>query len=458
MNDIKVTVLNKLYVSSLSPALERAVVKDLTLQMGFATFNTGETLTLAERIDGALVVPRGYFNALLRRIKEAGGVPVIDDRRLKLPPIDLEFHGELRSYQRKALEVMSKYGSGVLVGGCGSGKTVMGCALIAHWRQPALVLVHTKDLVRQWKGELRNFLDTEAGQIGDGVFDVQPVTVALVQSLVARPGLLEDIRNQFGLTLLDECAHAPATTFTATLQQFPAALRYGLSATPERADGLTPFLYAVIGPKRHEITSENLRADGVLVTPEIYMTPTEFTSYQVEDWAKLMSELVENEERNNLATDIIVNLIDDGRRIIALSERVAHVEKLAEMVNQLRPGAAVMAHGKLPKETRIAALEKIRGDARVLLATKLADEGLDLPILDAVVLLTPSRDAGRTTQRVGRTLRAIPGKPAPVVIDLVDVNVSVLANQARTRFFDCYRHLAPGSRLPEWLETRRRAA
>jgi superfamily II DNA or RNA helicase len=120
-----------------------------------------------------------------------------------------------------------------------------------------------------------------------------------------------------------------------------------------------------------------------------------------------------------------------------------------------RPGVSALAVGSLVKKARKVVIERMRGgDVRVLFATRLADEGLDIPNLDALVLLTPSRDAARTTQRAGRTLRAVPGKPQPVIYDLVDSQMGLLRSQARTRFFECYRKLAPGVKLPQWLDSR----
>jgi superfamily II DNA or RNA helicase len=86
----------------------------------------------------------------------------------------------------------------------------------------------------------------------------------------------------------------------------------------------------------------------------------------------------------------------------------------------------------------------------------LADEGLDAPILDAVILMTPQRSENRTIQRIGRVLRALDGKEQPIVIDIVDSAIGVLWNQARSRYFSAYRSLAPGCRLPDWLERSKR--
>lgn len=464
---VKITVSNVLMVEGLPQNVTDVVVRELTLpnpqfvtrqRLGKWLGDIEETVTLAERYEGCLVLPRGFLEPLCAMLKRAGLAWNIDDRRLKLPEIELQLRGELRPYQAEAMEVMTRHGSGVLIAPCGSGKTCIGAALIAHWRQPALILVHTRQLAKQTAEAIERWLGVRPGLIGEGVCDVQPVSVGIIQTLATQPDLADTLAERFGLVLLDEAHHCPATTFTDVLKRFPAAFRFGLTATPNRRDGLAPFMTAVIGPVRHEITAEDLRNAGVLVTPEIRWVPTGFFS-GCDEWVDLMGALTEDQGRNVLVLNLIESLIDDGRRIIALSERVAHVERLAGILNGRRPGVAALITGTMGKKAREAAMQSMRnGEARVLFATRLADEGLDMPDLDALVLLTPSRDAGRTTQRAGRILRSVPGKSQPVIYDLVDASIGLLASQARTRFFECYRELSPGCRLPEWLESRRRAA
>jgi superfamily II DNA or RNA helicase len=407
---------------------------------------------LASQEGDALILPRGYLETLLTRINDAGLPYEIDDMRLKLPKIDLGFHGELRDYQSRALAEMTRYGRGVLVAPCGSGKTALGMALISHWRQPALVLVHTRQLAEQIREAVKKWLKVEAGMIGDSVFDVRPVTVGIVQSLAGHGERVDEVKNRFGLVLLDEAHHCPANTFTEVLQQFPAAFRYGLTATPTRRDGLGSFMAAVLGPVRHEITAEDLRRAGVLVVPDIEWMRTDFYCSS-DEWVDIIGALVKDEGRNRLIFGVINRLLNEGRQIIALSERVAHAEMLTRLINADRPGEAEVVTGSMSKKKRDAAMERTKsGEARILFSTKLADEGLDLPDLNALVLLTPSRNGGRTVQRVGRVLRAVPGKPQPVVVDMVDPHVGILWSQARSRYFDAYRQLAPPCRLPEWLE------
>jgi superfamily II DNA or RNA helicase len=172
----------------------------------------------------------------------------------------------------------------------------------------------------------------------------------------------------------------------------------------------------------------------------------------------MTTALVRDPDRNRLIYQTISQLLDGGRRVIALTQRVEHAELFYRAFEKYRPGAAVLAVGARKKEREEAIRRITEGSARVLFATQLADEGLDAPILDALVLMTPQRAEGKTIQRVGRILRSAEGKRQPVVIDLVDANVPILKNQARARFFGAYRQLSPGCQLPGWLEYKKRRA
>lgn len=113
-----------------------------------------------------------------------------------------------------------------------------------------------------------------------------------------------------------------------------------------------------------------------------------------------------------------------------LTSRVEHAEAMAAAVRQA--GLRAMAVTGQTKE-RDAAIEAVRtGSVDVLVATQLADEGLDIPALDTVHLAAPSRAAARVEQRVGRIMRPHPGKAQPVVFDYVDDD-SLMISQWRSR-------------------------
>jgi superfamily II DNA or RNA helicase len=466
MEKIQIEVSNVLTVSGVPIRRAWQILDDLSLpnpefttreRLGLWTEDTNDKISLGEARGEVLFLPRGYLERLIARLKTTGLNYAIEDRRLALSSVDFSLGAVLRPYQSKALQAMKPFGSGVLVAPCGSGKTILGLALIALRRQPALILVHTKDLLKQTCEAVRKWLNVEPGIIAEGKCAPERITVTTVQTLHTHSEILNEVKERFGLVLLDEAHHVPAAMFTAVMQAFPAAYRYGLTATPKRRDGLFPFLEAVIGPVRHEITNVDLRRAGVLVIPRIEYVKTDF-SCPFSEWVNIIDALTTNAERNTLILGIIEKALADGRQVLALTERVEHARHLAAMMESRCPGIVSLAVGAMGKRAREEAIERMRrGAARVLFATKLADEGLDIPGLDALVLLTPCRDGARTTQRAGRILRAVPGKAQPVIYDLVDSRVGLLQSQARTRFFESYRMLAPGMRLPPWLKNRRSA-
>ncbi|MDR1481875.1 MAG: DEAD/DEAH box helicase [Synergistaceae bacterium] len=458
---MKITIANMLLVEEMPLELADRARRDVTapnpeyvkrerlsLWLGGAK---PELTLMTSNGDDTYLLPRGYYGRLARLARESKTPVTTVDKRLILPKIDLSFKGELRDYQRRAFERMIKSTDGVLVAPCGSGKTALGMSIIAHHRRPALILVHTLDLLRQTREAAWRWLGVEAGTIGGGKIDVGQITVGTIQTVNKHPELIKE----FALVLLDESHHCPATTFMDTLQRFPAAYRYGLTATPNRDDGLGVFMTAVLGPIRHEITQEELRSAGVLVTPRVEFVRTDFSYPYANDWNDMISALIRDTDRNELIYKIICRLLDGGRRILALSQRVEHCEALYRAIERSRPGAAALAVGAMKKERAEGIRRIANGEAGVLFATQLADEGLDAPILDAEVLLTPQRNSGRTEQRIGRILRSLDGKRQPILIDLVDACIPILRSQAHSRFFNVYRELSPGVCLPGWLSFQR---
>ena len=115
-------------------------------------------------------LPRGY----LERLMELSPGAQLLDGTLSFDPQGFTFSASLRPYQEAAVSAMEKHRQGILCAPCGSGKTVMGLSLISRRDQPALVLVHTKDLLHQWQENVRALLGIEAGVIGAGKRDGWP--------------------------------------------------------------------------------------------------------------------------------------------------------------------------------------------------------------------------------------------------------------------------------------------
>jgi superfamily II DNA or RNA helicase len=382
------------------------------------------------------VIPRGALSTLQRAAERAG--------------VDLSFRSEvvsrsagavslddmpiqLRPYQRAAAEALLGRVQGYVRLPCGAGKTVLGCAAIVASGEPSIVIVHTEDLADQWAGALRGMFGVQPRRLAGGTGSWGPlkegeIMVAMVQSLHRAQWRANELLASAGAVLLDECHHTPATTYRDLLRKLPARHRWGLTATPERADGWGCLLPMFVGPEVYGMSTEELVDRGHLLRPEILPILSgvnlDLSAYNGRNGrlniGGATTALGRDEGRQELIVSLATMGAKAGRTALVLVPRV----KLAHtMATRLR-GAGLQAAaitGKVDKRTRADRLAHLRtGQLQVLVATQLADEGLDVPTLDLLINASAGRAAGRAVQRVGRAMRPSPGKATPVVVELVD--------------------------------------
>jgi superfamily II DNA or RNA helicase len=375
-------------------------------------------------------LPRGAIHTL-RRLASIEALSVECDDRRVLPVEQLPHlpSPPLRDYQHAAVTKLVNVAQGTAVIPCGGGKTRVGIGALARLRTPTLILVHTLDLAEQWRGELLALLGIEAGIIGDGEVSPAPVTVGVIQALTRWPvAQLDAFLARFGLVILDEAHHVAASTFRDVVGRCPARYRLGLTATPDREDGLTPLLELYLGEPLAVLSHQELVAAGVLTLPEIRSVETEFTYPYggAEDYAPMLAALAADDARNTVIVEAIAGEARGGHTCLVLSGRVDHCEGLVRRLRRADVSAALLT-GRVPKDRRKELLDDARaGRLGVLVATSLADEGLDLPRLSRVFLVYPGRARGRTMQRLGRLMRPHPEKGTAVLFDFVDRRVPIL--------------------------------
>ncbi len=381
-----------------------------------------------------LFFPRGFANQAVQLCQQLTGVvPELVDERRRLDEIDLGFQGALRSYQQEAVAAALRHSFGVLEAGTGSGKTVMALKMLAERQQPTLIIVHTKELLHQWRERIGEFLGIVAGQAGDGRFDIRPVTVAIVNT--ARKHL-DSLPPQFGQLIVDECHRVPASLFTDVVSGFDCYYMLGLSATAfRREDGMTQLIYTCMGDRLYTVDSKVLAASGAVVRPEFVQKETGFTYGFRGDYAKLLKALTADDARNSLVAADIADIVHAGHAgtVLVVSDRVAHCEVLGRKLEGQGVSSVVLT-GRVPAEQRAGIVEDVRaGRVRVLIATlQLIGEGFDCPGLSTLVLATPIKFEGRLLQVVGRIMRPADGKKARVV-DYIDGHIPILSRSAAAR-------------------------
>jgi superfamily II DNA or RNA helicase len=383
-----------------------------------------------------LILPRG----LLARVRSQAPVEVVD-RRLLFAPIAFRWRGSLFGYQQAAVEAVYRQQGGVLVSPPGSGKTVMGVALAAAWGQPTLWLTHTLRLQRQAYDQARRLLDlppSAFGLIGQWGTNVGThFTVAMVQTLAKRPDIVRQLRIRVGTVIQDEAHHVPSWTWSRILTRFPAAYRLGLSATPDRTDGLGPLMVAIMGG-RVIVPLRVLIEAGRVMAPKVRVVPTGHSQAPA-PWADMERVRAHDPRRNALIVELVAKLFREDRRCLVLVTRKDHARILAKAL--VREGVQAFAvMGELTPQRRERYLALMERGQAVCVATRLADEGLDVPSLDALVLASAARSRVQLEQQIGRVMRQVVGKPTPYVFDLADDETPTYRRHVRHRLA-LYRHL-----------------
>jgi superfamily II DNA or RNA helicase len=442
-------IAHKLFLSEVPEAVKDRVSAELTLEnpkwlenlkMGRRNYRVSRHLKyFSTRKCGGLIVPRGYGERLARICADLGEKVEYEDERRSLPEVDFSFAGELRPYQQTACQTMLRRRFGTLCAPTGAGKTVCGLYLVAQRRQPALIVVHTRDLAMQWVERIEQFLDIparEVGVIGGGRSRVgERITVATVQSVYSRA---KELKKRVGHIVVDECHRAPSRTFTAAVTSFDSAFSLGLSATPYRRDGLTPLIFWHLGEMHARIDGEDLMDSGAILRPEIRIRPTEFYTRRDpgEEYPLIIADLVEDPDRNALIADEVARDLAEGvGTALILSDRKYHCRALQGLLEDRHGIRGALLTGDTPLPERRELAERIRnGRERVVFATgQLIGEGFDADNLTSLFLATPVKFSGRLIQYLGRVLRPAAGKVQPKVYDFVDRRVGVLDAAARAR-------------------------
>ena len=445
---LKITIKNNLRLTAIPPHLRETLIARLRFKnpkyqenLRMKRWNRGvpSELKFYQNVRGGLWIPRGFIRQLLEVCRKQHTPYIIDDQRRSLPAVDMVFQGQLRAFQQKAVDRMLVKDFGTLNAPTGSGKTIMALYMLARRRQPALVIVHTKDLAAQWSAQIERFLGIppdEIGLIGGGKKTLgTKITVALVQSLYK---CADETAQHIGHLVVDECHRAPSRTFTDAVTEFDCRYMLGLSATPWRRDNLSNLIFWHLGDMHHQVDKDHLIRSGDVLRAEVVFRKTDFKPYSdpVTEYSKMLSELTANDDRNRLiAVDVAAEARNHSGICLVLSDRKRHCESLRALLKyKYGIGSEILTGDVHARQREDVRIRLQRGEIKILIATgQLIGEGFDCPDLTTLFLATPVRFSGRIIQYLGRILRPAPGKDRGRVYDYVDVNVEPLVKAARYR-------------------------
>ena len=391
-------------------------------------------------------IPAIEYKSFLLKAREKN-IQIIDNAR-NYNKLKLTFKHSItpREHQAKALKAwIEKERRGVVSLPTGAGKTILAVLAMEITQRSTLIIVPTIDLLHQWENTLTQFFSEKIGCLGGGKKDYQNILVATYDS--ARM-IIESKGNNFGLLIVDECHHLPARHNRIIAESAIAPFRLGLSATVERSDGQEELLYSLLGPMAYEAKIKemvsNVLAPYDIININAKLNDQEKQSYdlnrniylnflrqkkinfsikgawqqfiarasQSAEGRKALSAYREQKKIPQWAADkfhklweIICSHTHDSMIIFTDDNSIAY--KLGKEL--ILP---VLTHKTKPSE-RKKFLEAFRsGQLKILLTSKVLNEGVDVPEASVGVVFSGSGAVREHVQRLGRILRHTPGKRA----------------------------------------------
>ena len=402
--------------------------------MRLPTYNKPRRINCAEEDEIDFLLPRGCLDDSIDLLKSNGIDVKLEDKRCRGSHVNVAFCGNLTKEQDTAANEMLEHDFGILCAPTGSGKTVIALNLIAQRKRSTLILVHRRELLRQWEESVQEFLQVapdEIGQIGQGKNTAKGILdIALIQTLSRNEDSLKNLPD-YGHVIVDECQHIPAFTLERVIRSIPAQYVTGLTASPKRRDGHDPIMFMQCGPIRYRITRK-----GNFFFERTYVPRQTGLETQPDSKPKEIYKAIETDrDRNVLICNDIRKAIEAGRYCLVFSERVLHIETLYEMLGGLE-NRIFLLHGKQSKKIQSENLNSFRNadNGLALLSTgRYLGEGFDDPRLDTLFLTFPISWKGVLQQYAGRLHRENFGKHEVRIYDYVDENVPMLKKMFENR-------------------------
>lgn len=398
-------------------------------RLGKWTGNVSREIFLYEKTGNELRIPFGCFKRIYMNYRSF--------------PFEADFGSlervlynsgiKLYDYQENAVKEALRARNGIIVMPCGSGKTQTALELVNRIGGRCLWLTHTQDLLNQSKTRAEacfNLPYAEYGTITGGKVNIGKITFATVQTMCKLD--LNQYRYAFDIIIVDECHKCVGSPthvmqFYKVLSSLSCRYKFGLTATPRRADGLEKSMFALLGDIVVEVPKSAIEKNICPVEVRTFETgympdfDVVLSGDGTINYSSLIHDLISNEERFNFVLNII-NIQYKAGPMLVLGNRVEYLEKLSKKFDGKCICLSGMGSSKRAKAERKEALLKLNdGELDCVFCTyQLAAEGLDVPNLRYVVFATPEKDPTRVQQASGRVGRKALGKDCGVVIDFVD--------------------------------------
>lgn len=362
---------------------------------------------------------------------------------------DIKINGQPRQYQ---IDVIKSIHNELMINeSClaslytGWGKTFAALYISSLLGVKTLILVNKETLLEQWKEQIIKFLGILPGIIQGKTFNTSPdICIGMIQSISMKE-YPSDAFDEFSFSIYDETHHYCSKVFSNVFYKIGSKYNLGLTATIKRADKLEHTLNWFLG--EIAVNVELLIIEPTIDIYKFYEYPEKTIKYLPNgkvNSAASITNVTENDERDIFILKLIRECISNDRKILVLSDRKAHCDKLTNMLKRENYSVGLYYGGMKKEQLQLSNM------CRIIIATyQMASEGYDNPELDTLLLASPKCNI---EQAVGRILRR-KNKNMPLVIDIND-SISIFNNwnKKRLSFYKSKKFIVKSTELEEEVE------
>jgi superfamily II DNA or RNA helicase len=322
---------------------------------------------------------------------------------------------------------MEKGANGLICVPCGYGKTFMALHIAVLLKRRFLIVVDKEFLMNQWKAEIENFIEgarvgiLQAAKVQTDA-DKYDVTICMIQTICRRE-FPDNFFDQYGFTIFDECHHLGASYFCKALNTIQTKYMLGLSATPDRDDGLSCVFEYYLGEPVYKNTQRAPDSEAVVKAVWFHSDDPAYADVPLNAsgelvTAKLTNQVADFEPRNTKIVQVLCEYIKDPyRNILIISDRISQLEWFDKAIRETHPECPI---GFYIGGMKQSILDENADKCKILLATyQMTAEGFSVKKLNTIVLATPRKKVEQSSGRIFRE-RINERKVAPHIIDVID--------------------------------------
>lgn len=341
--------------------------------------------------------------------------------------INVAFTGILRENQVPVVETYLKHvssfdgrgGGGLLDLYCAFGKTSLTLYILSALKKKTIVILHKEFLLNQWVERIKQFLPSaRIGRIQGSTIDIEnkDIVLCMLQSLSMKD-YPQSTFDSFGLTVIDEVHHISSEVFSRALFKLVTKYTLGLSATMNRKDGTTKIFKMFLGDVVYK--ARRPKDDGVIVRAIEFKTNDESFNKVEYDfrgnpaYSTMISKLCLYNSRTEFILKIIKDMmIENPTQQIMV---IAHNKNVLKYIHDAIAHRNIATVGYYVGGMKESDLKSTESKQIVIASYAMCSEGLDIPTLTTLVMVTPKTEIEQTIGRILRTKHS-----SPLVVDILD--------------------------------------